>query len=52
MSLGNDVVVFFKTINLLDYLQEIDGLEKNLRFATSFPKDITKKMIDSMKNNS
>lgn len=37
--------------NLLDHLQELDGLER-IRFTTSFPRDITSKMIDSMKNNS
>lgn len=36
--------------NLLDYLQELDGLER-IRFTTSFPRDITSKMVDSMKNN-
>ncbi len=47
-SWKHDGLRFF---NLLDYLQEIDGLER-IRFTTSFPKDITKKMIGSMKNNS
>ena len=37
--------------NLLDHLQELDGLER-IRFTTSFPRDITSEMIDSMKNNS
>tara|TARA_B100001287_G_scaffold34644_1_gene24563 strand:+ start:1969 stop:3273 length:1305 start_codon:yes stop_codon:yes gene_type:complete len=36
--------------NLLDHLQEINGLER-IRFTTSFPKDISDKMISSMKNN-
>ena len=37
--------------NLLDYLQELDGLER-IRFTTSFPRDITSKMISSMERNS
>jgi len=36
--------------DLLNYLQELEGLER-IRFTTSFPRDITSKMIDSMKNN-
>ena len=36
--------------NLLNHLEELDGLER-IRFTTSFPRDITSKMIDSMKNN-
>ena len=36
--------------NLLDYLQELDGLER-IRFTTSFPRDVTTKMINAMKNN-
>ncbi len=36
--------------NLLDYLGKLGGLER-IRFTTSFPRDVTSKMIDSMKNN-
>ena len=37
--------------NLLDHLEELEGLER-IRFTTSFPRDITSKMIDSMQKNS
>lgn len=37
--------------NLLDHLEELEGLER-IRFTTSFPRDITSKMIDSMEKNS
>lgn len=40
-----------KFYNLLDHLQELDGLER-IRFTTSFPRDITSKMISSMSKNS
>ena len=40
-----------KFYNLLDSLQDLEGLER-IRFTTSFPRDITPKMINSMKRNS
>jgi len=40
-----------KFYNLLNHLQELDGLER-IRFTTSFPRDVTSKMVDSMRNNS
>ena len=39
-----------KFYDLLNHLQELEGLER-IRFTTSFPRDITSKMISSMKNN-
>ena len=40
-----------KFYNLLDSLQDLEGLDR-IRFTTSFPRDITPKMINSMKRNS
>jgi len=39
----------FKFADLLRIIGELDGLER-LRFTTSFPRDITKRMVDAMKD--